>query len=114
MKIGSLDVEVGAIPASAYMRISRLADLDPSCRAFALLGLAIKSPPVPIPSLRDAVAVETLGEAVLDYYVNAGCTFSEVTDASSTVILDVSARLGFTKPEVTADADFSEATEVGS
>jgi hypothetical protein len=113
MKIGSLDVETVAIPASTYMRVSRLT-CDPSCRTFALLGLALKSPPIVAPSLRDALAVEAFGEAVLDHFIDQGCTFSHVTDAASAVVLDVSNRLGFTKPEVEADADFSEATEVGS
>ena len=113
MKIGPLDVETVPIPASVYLRISRL-ECESASRTSALLGLAVPSTGLAAPNVRDVAAVEVYGDAVLDHFVDRGATFEQIQEAAFIVIGDVSRRLGFTKAEVKTDADFSAATGDGS
>lgn len=113
MKIGPVEFDVEPLKASLYMRASRCG-CDASLLAFAFLGFAMKAPPIPKPSHRDGVAVEAFGEAVFDHFIDAGASFEDVSKGAAEVVNDVSARLGFTKREVEADADFSLATGDGS
>lgn len=111
MHIGPVEVETRPIKPSQYLRLTRL-ECDIGARAFVLLGLAIMG--------RDAVEpktandVQAFSDALLDEYIDKGATFSDIMEAAGAVTLDVSRRLGFTKEEVKADADFSAATGDGS
>ena len=113
MKIGPVDVEVTPIKASTYMHVCRCG-CEPGAASLALLGLALAAPPVAACDPKNGDAVSAFGDAILDHFVDAGATFSDITAAASEVSREVSNRLGFTKAEVTADADFSSATGDGS
>ena len=113
MKIGPVDIEVKPIKASTYMHVCRSGS-DPGASSLALLGLALVSPPVPAPDIKSADAIGVFGDAILDHFIDAGATFADVTAAATEVSRDISNRLGFTKAEVAADADFSLATGDGS
>ena len=113
MKIGPVDVEVTPLKASTYMRVCR-SGADPGASSLALLGIALVAPPVPVPDINSADAIAAFGDAILDHFVEAGATFADITAAATEVSRDISNRLGFTKAEVAADADFSLATGDGS